>query len=580
MRFAPEYVTYVLNENFEDAKANFLSPLMALHYAHLVMLAEQGIVSRADAHAIRDALDSVCEDEVRKVVYDGTYEDLFFYLDRLIVDACGADVAGRLHTARSRNDIAMTTYRMRQRECLLDLLSATLDLRRSLLWLISQHHDTVFAVHTHTQRAQPTTVAHYLLAVAEQVERDAIRLKGAFERTNRNPLGACAITGTGFNIDRKLTSDLLGFAAPTVNTYGSIATIDYLLESASAAMVLVTGMGRFVQDLLLWSTAEFDYVRLGDGFVQGSSIMPQKRNPVALEHARVIGSKAVGQAQAVMTAVHNTPFGDINDTEAEFNRLEVRSKTGYPVDTEEANRVARHYTFSSKIGKLDEKYFGADALAYLKESYASDLADAPQELSFVAMVSHLVLTNSEEQANDFRSSGGLYGPNDAEITAQITEERVRQWNELGDLVKAPAKDDLASLNDANENLRVAYRGEKPEDRKGITTTITRGRVEHQGRRVDQEAVDAVRPMVRNYIRDNYHLYLTEGKLAASQPDLERQLADDIMTEQRKLDPDITEREYVLMRSPAFMWAIHEESQNLWHDVQRTRNQNNLLRPTR
>jgi argininosuccinate lyase len=321
MRFAPEYVTYVLNENFEDAKANFLSPLMALHYAHLVMLAEQGIVSRADAHAIRDALDSVCEDEVRKVVYDGTYEDLFFYLDRLIIDACGVDVAGRLHTARSRNDIAMTTYRMRQRECLLDLLSATLDLRRSLLWLISQHHDTVFAVHTHTQRAQPTTVAHYLLAVAEQVERDAIRLKGAFERTNRNPLGACAITGTGFNIDRKLTSDLLGFAAPTVNTYGSIATIDYLLESASAAMVLVTGMGRFVQDLLLWSTAEFDYVRLGDGFVQGSSIMPQKRNPVALEHARVIGSKAVGQAQAVMTAVHNTPFGDINDTEDDLQPL-------------------------------------------------------------------------------------------------------------------------------------------------------------------------------------------------------------------------------------------------------------------
>ena len=186
---------------------------------------------------------------------------------------------------------------------------------------MAKHHDTVFAVHTHTQRAQPTTVAHYLLAVVEQLERDAIRLKGAYVRTNQNPLGACAITGTGFNIDRQLTSDLLGFAAPTVNTYGSIATVDYLLESASAAMVLVTGMGRFVQDLLLWSTAEFDYVRLGDGFVQGSSIMPQKRNPVALEHARVIGSKAVGQAQAVMTAVHNTPFGDINDTEDDLQPL-------------------------------------------------------------------------------------------------------------------------------------------------------------------------------------------------------------------------------------------------------------------
>lgn len=321
MRFAPEYVTYVLNENFEDAKANFLTPLMALHYAHLVMLAEQGIVSRADAHAIRKALDSVDVGEVRTVQYDGTYEDLFFYIDRLIISACGADVAGRLHTARSRNDIAMTTYRMRQRECLLDLLSATLELRRSLLALIAEHHDTIFAVHTHTQRAQPTTVAHYLLAVCEQIERDAVRLRGAFGHTNVNPLGACAITGTGFDIDRFLTSDLLGFSGPTRNTYGSIATADYLLESASATMVLVTGMGRFVQDLLLWSTAEFDYIRLGDGFVQGSSIMPQKRNPVALEHARVIGSKAVGQAQAVMTAVHNTPFGDINDTEDDLQPL-------------------------------------------------------------------------------------------------------------------------------------------------------------------------------------------------------------------------------------------------------------------
>ena len=405
MRFAPEYVTYVLNENFEDAKANFLSPLMTLHYAHLVMLAEKGIVSKEDAHAIREALDSVDEAAVRQVVYDGTYEDLFFYLDRLIIAACGADVAGRLHTARSRNDIAMTTYRMRQRECLLDLAAATLDLRRSLLDLIAQHHDTVFAVHTHTQRAQPTTVAHYLLAVVEQVERDATRLKGAFERTNMNPLGACAITGTGFDIDRTITSDLLGFAAPTVNTYGSIATVDYLLESAAAAMVLVTGMGRFVQDLLLWSTAEFDYVRLGDGFVQGSSIMPQKRNPVALEHARVIGSKAVGQAQAVMTAVHNTPFGDINDTEddlqplvfsmfkdalravrivaaalrtAQFDaaRLEARAGDGWTTLTELADTLVREQGIPFSAAHAISAKFVAARQAYPAKPLADILTEA------------------------------------------------------------------------------------------------------------------------------------------------------------------------------------------------------------
>src|SRR5580692_1572863 len=125
IRFAPEYVKYVLNENFEDAKAQLLSPLMAIHYAHLAMLAARGIVSPGDAHAIRAALDTVSQDEVRRVEYDGSYEDLFFYIERLIVDACGEDVAGRLHTARSRNDIDMTLYRMRQREFILGLLSGT-----------------------------------------------------------------------------------------------------------------------------------------------------------------------------------------------------------------------------------------------------------------------------------------------------------------------------------------------------------------------------------------------------------------------------------------------------------------------
>jgi argininosuccinate lyase len=233
----------------------------------------------------------------------------------------------------------------------------------------------VFAAHTHTQPAQPTTIAHYLLAVIEQLERDALRLRAAYSGTNRGPLGACAITGTGFAIDRSLTSDLLGFDAPTGNTYGSIATVDYLLESVSAAAVLVAGLGRVVQDLLLWCTMEFGYLRLADGFVQMSSIMPQKRNPVALEHARAIGSKALGQASAIILAVHNTPFGDIVDTEddlqplvasmfhdalravtlvsaamreAEFDvaRLEARAAEGGTTLTELADQLVREHNMS------------------------------------------------------------------------------------------------------------------------------------------------------------------------------------------------------------------------------------------
>src|SRR5262249_3718796 len=167
-----------------------------------------------------------------------------------------------------------------------------------------------------------------------------------------------------------LTSELLGFCAPTGNTYGSIATVDYLLESTTAAQVLLAGLGRFVQDMLLWCTAEFSYMRLGDGYVQCSSIMPQKRNPVALEHARAIGSKALGQAQAIVPAAPNPPFGDIVDTEddlqplvftmfrdatravkvvaaamttAEFDaaRLEARAADGWTTITELADTLVR-----------------------------------------------------------------------------------------------------------------------------------------------------------------------------------------------------------------------------------------------
>ena len=180
----------------------------------------------------------------------------------------------------------------------------------------------MFAAHTHTQPAQPSTVAHYLLAIIEQLERDAVRLQSAYASTNRNPLGACAITGTGFPIDRVANRGAAGIrrrrrATPTAaSRRWTTCWRAWRRPGCSLA-----GFGRVVQDLLLWCTHEFGYLRLGDGFVQGSSIMPQKRNPVALEHARAIGSKALGQTGAILLAVHNTPFGDIVDTEDDLQPL-------------------------------------------------------------------------------------------------------------------------------------------------------------------------------------------------------------------------------------------------------------------
>jgi argininosuccinate lyase len=453
--FAPEYISCVLTDNYEDAKTHFLAPLRAIHFAHLVMLAERGIVTASDAHALRQALDAVSQDDIRKSSFDGTCEDLFFYVERQIVNACGEDIAGRLHVARSRNDIDMTMYRMRQRELVLALAGASVELRRALVDVADRHRHTIFAAHTHTQRAQPTTMAHYLLAVIEQLERDAPRLRGAYERTNCCPLGSCAITGTGFPIDRQLTSALLGFIAPTGNTYGSIATVDYLLESASATSVLLTGLGRFIQDLLLWCTAEFDYVRFGDGFVQSSSIMPQKRNPVAVEHARAIASKALGQTLAVLTSVHNTPFGDIVDTEddlqplvfsmfrdatravtlvaaamatAEFDarRLEARAADGWTTLTELADTLVRDQQLPFRKAHQIATGLMAARKANAQAPLSALLADASREILGSPLQysdEALAVILSPRHFVDVRTTPG--GPAPGETTRAIAESRAR-----------------------------------------------------------------------------------------------------------------------------------------------------------
>src|SRR4029079_15007877 len=169
--------------------------------------------------------------------------------------------------------------------------------------------------------AQPTTLAHYLLAAVEFLAGDTARIQAAFARVNLSPMGAAAITTSGFPIDRDATARFLGFDGLAETSYGAIAAIDYITETAAAVAVAMVNIGKLVQDLLLWSTREFGFLRLADAFVQSSSIMPQKRNPVALEHVRIMSSRALGEAQAVLTCAHNTPFGDINDSEDDLQPL-------------------------------------------------------------------------------------------------------------------------------------------------------------------------------------------------------------------------------------------------------------------
>jgi argininosuccinate lyase len=320
---APVYAATVLAPNFEHAKKHLLDALIQIHYAHTRMLAKQAIITEPEQRTLIAALDSLDRKRIANANFDGSCEDLFYYLEGMLEESCGRDVAGKMHTARSRNDIAVTLYRMTARRELLLTLECLAELRGVLLDLTAQHLETVMPAHTHTQPAQPTTLAHYLLAACEFLDRDAARIQAAFARVNLCPLGAAAITTSGFPIDRDETARLLGFDGLAENSYGAIAAIDYVTESAAVVAVAMVSLGKLIQDLLLWSTREFGFLKLSGAFVQASSIMPQKRNPVALEHTRILASRALGEAQAVLTCAHNTPFGDINDSEDDLQPLVI-----------------------------------------------------------------------------------------------------------------------------------------------------------------------------------------------------------------------------------------------------------------
>ncbi|MEJ7847123.1 MAG: argininosuccinate lyase [Pyrinomonadaceae bacterium] len=318
---AQSYKENVLADCFEDAKRYFLEAYIEVDYAHAVMLAEQKIITEAELRDLLKALNSLDLQLIRQKTYDGTFEDLFYLLQREIAANCNSDTAGKLHTARSRNDIDVTIYRLYLRPATLRLLESAMQLRTVFLNLAAQHHETIIPAYTHTQPAQPSTMAHFLLGMAENVGRDIKRLQRAYDNMNFCPLGSGAITTTGFPINRHRVAELLGFPAPTVNSYASIASVDYFTELLGATLAMLVNTGKFAQEFLLMAMMEFNVIRLPDGFVQGSSIMPQKRNPVAIEHIRAIGSKALGQCLGVMTAVHNTPFGDINDVEDDLQPL-------------------------------------------------------------------------------------------------------------------------------------------------------------------------------------------------------------------------------------------------------------------
>lgn len=312
MSRSPIYVETVLAPCFEVAKRRFYERIMDVNLAHLIMLHDERIIPAAAGQSVAACLLAQRESPPTEG-YNPRYEDLFFLIEARVEAAVGEENAGHMHVAFSRNDLDAAIFRMALREDLLRLADGLLAVRSAVLALAAEHRTTVMPAHTHNQQAQPTTLAHYLLAVEGNLSRDTERLLAILPRLNRSPMGACALATTGFPINRHQVGSLLGFDGLVINAYDAVSGVDHVLETAGVLQTLGANLSRFVYDLLLWSTNEFGVLTLPDPLVQISSIMPQKRNPVALEHLRAILSRLLGQAGALFPLAHNVPLGDIND---------------------------------------------------------------------------------------------------------------------------------------------------------------------------------------------------------------------------------------------------------------------------
>ncbi len=297
--------------------------------AHAAMLAKQGIISQADGAAIQAGLSGILADiESGKLAIDMTAEDIHTFVEMELTARIG-DPGKRLHTARSRNDQVATDLRLYTRGRIDELLGLVRQAVSAIHDKAAKFADAVMPGYTHLQRAQPVTFGHYLCAWAMMLVRDAGRLADARKRLNQCPLGACALAGTTFPIDRDSTASALGFEGPCLNSLDAVSDRDFCVETLGALSLLMAHLSRMAEELVLWSSLEFRFVTLPEGFVTGSSIMPQKKNPDMAELIRGKTGRVYGDLMGMLTVLKGLPLAynkDMQeDKQALFDGLDTAS---------------------------------------------------------------------------------------------------------------------------------------------------------------------------------------------------------------------------------------------------------------
>ena len=281
--------------------------------AHVAMLTDQGIVSSEDAEAISSGLDRIAEEyESGGVQEDAALEDIHMHVEHRLAELIGP-AAGRLHTARSRNDQVATDFRLWVRDAIDQAAAALEALQAALLDRAEEHAETVMPGFTHLQVAQPVTLGHHLMAYHEMMRRDLSRFRDARARLNECPLGAAALAGTSFSIDRQATATALGFDRPTANSLDSVSDRDFALDYLMAATQCALHLSRLAEEFVVWASQPYGFVTLPDDYSTGSSIMPQKRNPDAAELVRGHSGRIAGAMTALVMTMKGLPLAYSKD---------------------------------------------------------------------------------------------------------------------------------------------------------------------------------------------------------------------------------------------------------------------------
>jgi argininosuccinate lyase len=299
-----------------EADIRIFKPVVQINMAHVVMLAERGIIPEKDAVPILHALHELYEKGVEALELKPELEDIHIAVEKFVIGATSDEVGGKLNTAKSRNDQVATAIRIKLREDILEVQSALIELINNLIALAGKNMKTIMPGYTHLQVAQPTTFAHYLAAYASAFLRDVERLSHAFEHMNSCPMGACALAGTSFNINQSRVARLLGFKRVMENTMDAVSSRDFAIQTISAMAILMSNLSRLSEELVLWTSAEFDMVEMPDEFVATSSIMPQKKNPVVAEISRARSGRLAGDllaSLAIMKALPQSYSLDMQD---------------------------------------------------------------------------------------------------------------------------------------------------------------------------------------------------------------------------------------------------------------------------